>query len=258
MGCGSEMVKGIENLPVLNPDDWHKVRDITIPIRQIDAGGGSRVVESDIHGATCFTGSPNAKRLYDPESPNSFARLIDIISKVDPNLQLGLKRFRLDQDGLSFRVQLGTNVDTQDLQMRVLPQETPSLTDLNLPESWRAMMTDHTLLNGGLILITAPNGQGKTTTASAIVRSRLEQYGGLANTCEDPVELPLQGVWGQGICYQRPANTEYDLDNPGEGYYRALIDALRQFPAITGGGTMLFVGEIRDGKTAKIGASSEV
>ncbi len=76
-------------------------------------------------------------------------------------------------------------------------------------------------------------------------------YGGFANTVEDPIELPLQGVWGKGVCMQRPVDQfESSGAAPGEGYFLALTDTLRQFPAITGGGTILFCGEIRDAQTA--------
>lgn len=240
----------IEKLDTLKPEDWDRVRDITIPLVTREEAG-TRSVEGDIEHAICFTGEPVAKRLYDPNAPESLKRLISIFCKVDSWLSLGHRKFKIDQDGLAFRAQVGKHAHGEDLQLRVLPQTVPTLDLLRLPDVWRALMMDPDLLNGGLILITATNGQGKTTTSSAIVRSRLEMYGGFANTVEDPVELPLQGIWGKGVCMQRPVD-QFETEGvaPGEGYFLALTDTLRQFPAITGGGTILFCGEIRDAQTA--------
>lgn len=239
----------LDNLDPITSEEWPRIRDITIPMTASGADGSS-TLELLLEQAVCFTGSPQARRLENPEDPALARRLFSLYAKVEPNIQLGIRRFRVDTGDMSFRCQLGENATHKDIQLRVLPSEVPALSDLDMPATWRAMMLDQSLLNGGLVLITAPNGQGKTTTASAIIRSRLERFSGLANTCEDPIELPLQGAWGKGLCYQRPANEAGDDDAPGEGYHRALLDALRQFPAITGGGTMLFVGEIRDGRTA--------
>lgn len=243
------MLNGIDALPLLPEAKWPQVRDISIPL----INQGSEAAPSytaDLASSLCFVGTPHAYRLCDPAHPESVPRVIRMVEKVDPTMINGQRRFRLEQDGLSFRVQVGNTATSPDLQLRVLPGETPSVDDLQFLSSWRALMLDQELLNGGLVLVTAPNGQGKTTTASAVVRSRLELYGGMANTVEDPIELPLQGVWGRGVCYQRPADTNFELRRPGEGYYRGMIDALRQFPAISHGCTILYVGEIRDARTA--------
>src|SRR5690606_32486302 len=112
----------------------------------------------------------------------------------------------------SYRAQVGRNAHGSDLQLRVLPKDVPLLSDLDMPEAWRRLFLDETLFSGGLVLFAAPHGQGKTTTASSMVASRLARFGGMANTFEDPAELPLQGVWGQGgLCIQR------QLDRTGDG-----------------------------------------
>ena len=240
------------SLASLSPAEWPRVRDIIIPLHEND-GSGMHASEYAMQQAVAFIGEPKARRLWDEQDAGSMARMISLLSKVDPQVQLGYRRFRLEEGEISFRAQLGETAGGRDLTLRALPRETPHLNDLRMPASWRALMLDQTLLYGGLLLIVAPNGQGKTTTASSIVRSRLSTFGGFANTIEDPVELPLQGTWGSGVCMQRPAHrpaTGEAFNSPGEGYHRALIDALRQFPAITGGGTMLFVGEIGDAQTA--------
>lgn len=240
-------MKGVENLRPLTLEEWPLVRDITIPISREDAGGLS-VTEGLLTQAVANIGEPAARRLWDENNRELLNKLFKLFSQAENQMQLGNKRFRLDLDGLSFRAQLGHNSESLDLTLRVLPDHTPHLNDLRMPCTWRALMMDQGLLNGGLILVAAPNGQGKTTTISAVVRSRLEMFAGFANTCEDPVELPLQQVWGEGVCVQR--SVDDGSGDPGEGYYRALLDTLRQFPAISGGGTILMVGEIRDAQTA--------
>jgi len=246
------MLRGIEQLQPLEREDWGRVRDISMPFTVTDSGRGGRngSFQADIQSAIAFIGSTHARRLYNEADPDMTVNLAELVQKASEHIREGSDRFRLDHNGLSFRVQVGRNADAQDLQMRVLPTEAPSLADLEMPRAWRALLESEELCNGGLILITGPNGQGKTTTAGAVVRSRLELFGGMANTVEDPIELPLQGVWGKGICYQRPSARELDHDGPGAGYHRSLTDALRQFPAISGGCTQLFVGEIQDGRTA--------
>lgn len=240
-------MKGVENLRPLTLAEWPLVRDITIPISSNDSGGIS-VTEGLLTEAVANIGEPAARRLWDDNNRELLNKLFTLFSHAENQMQLGNKRFRLELDGMAFRAQLGTNAESTDLTLRVLPDHTPHLNDLRMPPAWKALFLDQGLLNGGLILVAAPNGQGKTTTISAVVRSRLEMFAGFANTCEDPVELPLQQIWGEGVCVQR--SVDDGEGNPGEGYYRALLDTLRQFPAISGGGTMLMVGEIRDAQTA--------
>lgn len=246
------MLRGIENLKALTPADWPRVRDISIPFQRCDKAPDRRPgsIQADLQSAVAFIGATHARRLCNQDDTAMTLNLVELVGKAEPFLKQGHDRFRLEHQGHSFRVQVGRNAEQWDLQMRVLPQETPSLSELQMPPTWRELMQSETLCNGGLILITGPTGQGKTTTAAAMVRTRLELFGGMANTVEDPIELPLQGVWGQGICYQRPSAREVDHDGPGAGYHRSLMDALRQFPAISGGCTQLFVGEIQDGRTA--------
>lgn len=245
------MLKGIDSLSTLQPAEWPRVRDISIPFRYEDSSGPrANSIIADLDNATCFVGSTKARRLCSGDDSGMTFSAVGLMSKAESMILKGQERFRLEHDGLCLRAQVGRNAHAMDLQLRVLPKETPNLHELRLPPTWRSLMLDEALCEGGLILLTGPNGQGKTTTAAAMVRSRLEAFGGMANTVEDPVELPLQGVWGNGVCYQRPSAQNNGQDGPGAGYHRALMDALRQFPAISGGCTQLFVGEIQDSRTA--------
>lgn len=88
----------------------------------------------------------------------------------------------------------------------------------------------------GLIVVAGAYGQGKTTTASSVVVSRLSKFGGVAVTVEDPPEMPLQGKHGEGVCYQTWVEKG--------GFAGACRQATRWAPSI------IFLGEIRDGETA--------
>lgn len=85
----------------------------------------------------------------------------------------------------------------------------------------------------GMVIICGPVCSGKTTTAVAIIKERLERYGGVAVTIEDPVELPLGGNHGHGMCYQ----TEVA---PDRNFAMGCKQAARWAP------DMIFMGELRD------------
>jgi Tfp pilus assembly pilus retraction ATPase PilT len=97
---------------------------------------------------------------------------------------------------------------------------------------------------GGLILVSGGPGCGKSTTASAVVVSRLMQFGGFAYTIEDPVEFNLSGTHGKGRCIQ----TEVHRLKGEADWIESIRAALRAQP--TGTPLILFVGELRDPATA--------
>lgn len=103
------------------------------------------------------------------------------------------------------------------------------------------IMLSEELNNGGLILLCGTNGSGKSTTSAAIIKERLELYGGFCMTVEDPVEIPIEGNHGAGICIQVQIR-------PEDGFASKIRELMRAYP--TGQNLMLLIGEIRDGDTA--------
>lgn len=131
--------------------------------------------------------------------------------------------------------------------MRRMPEKMPAIDDLNFPHLWRDLFMAEDFCTGGLIVVVAPTGSGKSVTLGALGTSRLARYGGYMTTIEDPIEMPLHGWHGAGKCVQ----TEVDPhDDPSEAYVKALRAALRAYPTAPGGGTILLFGEIRDQASA--------
>jgi len=90
----------------------------------------------------------------------------------------------------------------------------------------------------GLVLICGGTGEGKTTTAVAMLNEYLKRYGGVAFTIEDPVEYLIDGRHGEsGLCYQVEAQSEED-------WSKYLKRALRWHPRY------IMVGELRTPESA--------
>jgi len=236
---------------MLDPANWGQIRDIYIPLEQVvDDGSGNQYIVNDslLEGAVAYTGGNEPFRLFNPEQPESVNRLIKIFMDSEARLQRQDK-FRVQYQDYVFRAQRIVTNEGPVLELRTIPNIAPTLADLNMPVACRALLMDAELLNGGLFLVCATNGQGKTTTCSATVASRLRAFAGICCTIEDPPELPIAGWHHKGRCYQIPADTD-NVDSPGSGYAKALLKSLRFFATMPNGGSILFVGEVRDPLTA--------
>jgi twitching motility protein PilT len=86
--------------------------------------------------------------------------------------------------------------------------------------------------NGGLLVISGSTGDGKTLTASSLLRAWVSEYGGIGVTVEDPAEYNLHGRHGKGQIFQ----SEVDTD---AGWENAVTELLRWRPRF------IFLGEPR-------------
>lgn len=155
--------------------------------------------------------------------------------------------FMITVGGRFFRGHKETRaVDGTWFHLRQMPSNPPSLDTLpsRLPTSIAKLLLSKSLSSGGLVYIVGGPGQGKTTTASAMVVSRLKEAGGFAYTVEDPPEMPLNGWHGDGVCRQ----TWVAGDSIAE-WAESLRGVLRSQPV--GTPTILFVGEVRDAESAR-------
>ena len=104
--------------------------------------------------------------------------LADFLSTGDYDCSYALEgcaRFRVN----AFRQRHGSS-----LVMRIIKENPPEMSDLNLPESLGKIL----LLQEGLVLVTGPTGSGKSTTLAAIINEINKVKNLHIITLEDPVE----------------------------------------------------------------------
>lgn len=115
--------------------------------------------------------------------------------------------------------------------LRLIPLSIPTIEELNLP----GLLYDFCALPQGLILITGPTGQGKSTTIAAILNQVNETRKVHVVTIEDPIEYVYPNK--QALVEQR----EMHLDT--RSWEVALRSVLREDPDV------VLVGEMRDYET---------
>lgn len=147
---------------------------------------------------------------------------------------VGRDDFPLRHAGISYRASIMRTIIEVVFVLRRLSDKIATITELGIPPVFLEMMMQPKLT--GLFVVSGAFGQGKTTTASSLVASRISKYGGVAITIEEPPEMPLHGRHGDGVCYQTW------VDRGGFGH--ACRQAARWAPSI------IFLGEIRDAETA--------
>jgi Tfp pilus assembly pilus retraction ATPase PilT len=152
----------------------------------------------------------------------------------------GYEEFVLEEGGVFYRGHRITTIEGIFFTLRKMPKRIEKLSTLGMPPEIAEVLMGPWLNRGGMIMICGETGQGKSTTCAAVIKERMEKYGSFCLTVEDPPEMPLHGVHGKGRCLQ----TEVQSGNFAE----ALKGAMRCYPTV--GGSMLYVGETRDGETA--------
>lgn len=156
---------------------------------------------------------------------------------------VGLERFKkleenkdLDfsitvEDGHRLRVNAHYQRETIAISFRVIPNQIPSIDDLNLPPVAKGL-TD---LPRGLVLVTGHTGSGKSTTLAAMIGLINKKHKKRIVTLEDPIEYLLENE--MSMIEQR----EIGSDCPA--FASGLRHVLRQDPDI------IMVGEMRDLET---------
>lgn len=142
--------------------------------------------------------------------------------------------FPMQYGGIRFRAAVMSTITEVVYVLRRLRDTVPDIAALGIPPVFLHMMMQPKLT--GLFIVAGAFGQGKTTTASALVAARVAKFGGVAVTVEDPPEMPLHGRHGEGVCFQ----TAVEMG----GFAHACRQAARWAPSI------IFLGEIRDSETA--------
>lgn len=129
---------------------------------------------------------------------------------------------------LRFRANFSKQMGRQSFSFRTVPQQRLTLRDLQLPDSLLSLVDEPR----GLVLVTGPAGQGKSTTLRALIQQLNETRPLRIVTIEDPIEYVFTDACAQ--FEQR----EVGLDTAS--FADGIRNAMRQDPNV------ICVGEIRD------------
>jgi twitching motility protein PilT len=135
------------------------------------------------------------------------------------------------QSGGRFRVSMFRQRGSYGIVMRVIPPIIGSFEELNLPPVLGEIAT----APNGLILVTGPTGNGKSTTLASMLRFLNENQLYNIITIEDPIEFLFTS--------QRSCIIQREVGIDTESFNAALKAALRMDPDV------IMVGEMRDKET---------
>jgi twitching motility protein PilT len=127
-----------------------------------------------------------------------------------------------------YRANFSKQQGTQSFSFRVVPQKIPKLDDLKLPSSVADLVQEPR----GLLLVTGAAGQGKSTTACALLQRLNEATALRIITIEDPIEY----LFEENQCQFEQREVGVDTESFASG----IRNAMRQDPEV------IFIGEIRD------------
>lgn len=134
-------------------------------------------------------------------------------------------------DGTRFRVNAHYQRNSIALSFRVIPKQTLTLEDLNLPPVVKELAD----LPRGLVLVTGHTGSGKSTTLAALIGLINSKYCKRIITLEDPIEY----LFENDKCMIEQREIGFDCPSFASG----LKHVLRQDPDV------IMVGEMRDLET---------
>jgi len=133
--------------------------------------------------------------------------------------------------GGRFRVSIFRQQGCFGIIMRVIPPHIGSFSELNLPP----VLEEIIKAPNGLILVTGPTGNGKSTTLASMLRYINDNFSYNIITIEDPIEFLFKS--NKSCIIQREVGTDT------AGFNTALKAALRMDPDV------IMVGEMRDSET---------
>lgn len=143
--------------------------------------------------------------------------------------------FAYDLEGVArFRVNLMIQARGPGAVFRIIPNNLPTLDELDLPQSLKKLCR----LTSGLVLVTGPTGSGKTTTLAAMVNEINRTQSRHIITVEDPIEFVHEPH--SSVITQRQVGVHVD------SFATALRSSLRESPDV------LVVGEMRDLETVSL------
>jgi twitching motility protein PilT len=147
------------------------------------------------------------------------------IARIDEQFEVDLSFYC---SGQRYRANFSKQKGLQSFSFRTVPQQRLRLQDLQLPES----LTDLVREPRGVVLVTGPTGQGKSTTLRALIQEINQTQALRVITIEDPIEY----VFEDDQCQFEQREVGIDTASFADG----IRNAMRQDPNV------IFVGEIRD------------
>ncbi len=136
--------------------------------------------------------------------------------------------------GSRFRVNIYHAKSGWSASFRFIPSKIRTLEELSLPEAFHNLSK----YSNGLVLVTGPTGEGKSTTLAAIINEINTTQAKHIITIEDPIEF-IYGP-GKSIISQR------ELHQDTHSWNIALRSVLREDPDV------VLVGEVRDYESAQL------
>ncbi len=159
--------------------------------------------------------------------------VISILNEEQKENLLANKEIDLGYDykGNRFRTNIYYSKNKLAAAFRLIGSKIKSIEELNLPNQFH-QFTD---VNQGLILVTGPTGEGKSTTLAAIIDEINHKYAKHIIAIEDPIEYVYPTA--KSIISQR------ELHQDTHSWNIALRSALREDPDV------VLIGEMRDYET---------
>lgn len=149
--------------------------------------------------------------------------------QVNKEIDLGFEK-----DNHRFRINVYHSRNTLGASMRLIPATIQTIEQLMLPPSFNALSE----YNSGLVLVTGPTGEGKSTTLASILNRVNVNRQAHIITIEDPIEYVYPK--GKSVVSQR------ELHQDTHSWNVALRSVLREDPDV------VLVGEMRDYESTQL------
>ncbi len=144
--------------------------------------------------------------------------------QVNKELDLGYQF----ENKARFRINVYFTKGTLAAALRLIPQKIKTIEELNLPQDLHRLVK----YNQGLVLVTGPTGEGKSSTLAAVIDQINQQRAEHILTIEDPIEYVYQT--------QKSIISQREMNHDTQDWTLALKAALREDPDV------VLVGEMRD------------
>ncbi len=169
-----------------------------------------------------------------------FIDIQEFINAIEEKYDGKTSSYSLIYKGRNYRIERTIALDGEQFCARKMPTEIIDIEKLGFPLGIHRQLIS-LASRSGLILFAGATGMGKSTSIASLLKKYLQTEGGYAFTIEDPIEMPLDGVYQTvngdlGLCKQT---------TPPDGIWEEGIkSALRSKPRY------IYLGEIRSAEAA--------